>query len=89
MQEKIEKISSRLYANATPYRFKKEKKSYDKGYLKVNLWIDALCIESLEKDIHIQKSFDAKVEKLKKWLDTLQDSEYKEGMRQALSDTGC
>ena len=86
MQEKIEKISSRLYASATPYRFKKEQRSFDKGYLKVNFWIDELCLESLEKDMHIQKSFDARVDKLKRWLDTLQDSEYKEGMRQALSD---
>jgi len=86
MQEKIEKLSSILYSRSTPYRFKKEQGSFDRGYLKVNFWIDELCIESLENDKNIQKSFDEKIEKLKRWLETLQESEYKEGMKKALSD---
>jgi len=88
MQEKIEKLSSILYGHATPYRFKKEQGSFDRGYLKVNFWIDELCLESIENDKKIQKSFDEKVEKLKRWLETLQESEYKEGMLKALHDAG-
>ena len=88
MQEKIEKLSAMIYSYSTPYRFKKEQGSFDRGYLKVNFWMDELCIESLENDKRIQKSFDEKVEKLKRWLETLQESEYKEGMSKALHDAG-
>ena len=88
MQEKIEKLSSNLYIQATPYRFKKAPSRFDKGYLKVNFWIDELCIASLEKDKRIQKGFDEKIEKLKRWLETLENSEYKEGMTKALHDAG-
>ncbi len=88
MQAKIEKISARLYSCSTPYRFKKEQGSFDRGYLKANFWMDELCLESLENDKKIQKSFDAKVEKLKRWLDTLSESDYKAGMIKALRDAG-
>ena len=88
MQEKIEKLSSTLYSHGTPYRFKKVQDSFDRGYLKVNFWIDELCIESLVEDKKIQRNFDEKVERLKQWLETLQESEYKEGMLKALYDAG-
>ena len=88
MQTKIEQLSSKLYSHATPYRFKKVQGSFGRGYLKVNFWIDELCIESLEDDKKIQKSFDERMEKLKRWLETLQESEYKDGMLKALYDAG-
>jgi len=88
MQEKIERLSAKLYVNATPYRFKKEQGRFEKGYIKVNFWIDALCLESLKKDREIQKRFDEKVEKLRRWLETLPESEYKAGMTKALQDIG-
>jgi len=88
MQEKIEKLSARLYANVTPYRFKKEQGRFDRGYIKVNFWIDKLCIESIERDRRIQKEFDEKLQKLKRWFDTLPESEYKAGMKKALKDAG-
>ena len=32
--------------------------------------------------------FDEKVEKLKRWMETIKKSEYKKGMKQALKDAG-
>ena len=89
MQEKIEKLSSILYNRSTPYRFKKEQGSFDRGYLKVNFWMDELCLEALEKDRLIEQEFDEKIEKLKRWMKTVKGSEYKEGMLKALEDAGC
>ena len=54
----------------------------------MNFWMDELCLESIENDKRIQKSFDERVEKLKRWLETLPASEYKEGMIKALRDAG-
>ena len=88
MQEKIEKISSILYNHSTAYRFKKEQGSFDRGYLKVNFWMDKLCLESLAKDRQVNVEFEEKIEKLKRWLETVKDSEYKEGMQKALHDVG-
>ena len=88
MQIKIEKLSSELYIKSTPHRFKKEQNSFDRGYLKVNFWMDELCLESMAKDRQIALEFDAKVEKLKRWMETIKESEYKKGMEQALHDAG-
>jgi len=88
MQTKIEKLSAELYIKSTPHRFKKRQESFDRGYLKVNFWIDELCLESIAKDREIEREFDEKIEKLKRWMETIKTSEYKEGMRQALSDAG-
>lgn len=79
MQSKIEELSSRLYISATPYRFKKDQGSFDRGYLKVNFWMDELCLEALEKDRLIEQEFDEKIEKLKRWMKTVKGSEYKRG----------
>lgn len=88
MQEKIEHLSAKLYVNSTPHRFKKEKNSFDRGYMKVNLWMDALCSDAIAKDRQIVKDFDAMVEKLTHWIETLEESEYKAGMKKALHDAG-
>lgn len=88
MQKKIEHLSAKLYINSTPHRFKKEQNSFDRGYMKVNLWMDALCSEAIAKDRQIVKDFDAMVEKLKCWIETIEESEYKEGMQKALHDAG-
>lgn len=88
MQQKIEDLSSRLYINSTPHRFKKEQNSFDRGYLKVNFWMDELCLESIAKDKQIAIDFDEMIEKLKRWIETIKESEYKEGMKKALKDTG-
>ena len=88
MQEKIERLSSKLYINSTPHRFKKEPNSFDRGYLKVNFWMDELCLESISKDKQIKIDFEATVEKLKRWMETVKESEYKEGMKKALKDAG-
>ena len=88
MQTKIEKLSSELYAKSTPHRFKKEQNSFDRGYLKVNFWMDELCLESIEKDRQIALEFDEKVGKLQRWMETIKESEYKRGMNQALKDAG-
>lgn len=88
MQTKIEKLNAELYIQSTPHRFKKEQNSFDRGYLKVNFWMDELCLESIAKDRQIELEFDDKVEKLKRWMETIKESEYKEGMRQALKDSG-
>ena len=88
MQEKIEELSSKLYINSTPHQFKKEKNSFDRGYLKVNFWMDELCLDSLKRDKQINIDFEAMVEKLKRWIGTIEESEYKEGMKKALKDTG-
>ncbi len=88
MQQKIEKLSSKLYIHSTPHRFKKEPSSFDRGYLKVNFWMDELCIESLNRDKQIAKEFDEMIEKLKRWVNTIEESQYKEGMKKALKDAG-
>ncbi len=88
MQTKIEKLSSELYVQSTAHRFKKEKNSFDRGYLKVNFWMDELCLESITKDRQIALEFDEKVGKLKRWMETIKESEYKRGMLQALKDAG-
>ncbi len=89
MQQKIEKLSTKLYICSTPHRFKKEPSSFDRGYLKVNFWLDELCIESLKKDQQIAKEFDEMIEKLKRWMNTIEESPYKKGMKKALKDAGC
>ena len=88
MQEKIEQLSAKLYINSTPHRFKKEKNSFDRGYMKVSFWMDELCSEAIAKDRQILKDFDAMVEKLKRWIETMEESDYKEGMKKALRDAG-
>ena len=88
MQQKIEDLSTKLYISSTPHRFKKEQNSFDRGYLKVNFWMDELCLESMAKDKQIVIEFDETVEKLKRWMETIKESEYKEGMEQALKDAG-
>ncbi len=88
MQQKIEKLSAQLYIQSTPHRFKKEQNSFDRGYLKVNTWMDALCSEYMNKDREILRDFEASIEKLIAWIETLDDSVYKEGMKKALKDTG-
>ena len=88
MQTKIEKLSSALYIKSTPHRFKKEQNSFDRGYLKVNFWMDELCLESIEKDRQIELEFEEKVAKLQRWMETIKESEYKKGMNQALKDAG-
>lgn len=88
MQQKIEELSSKLYINSTPHRFKKEPGSFDRGYLKVNFWMDELCLDSLNRDKQINIDFEEMVEKLKRWIGTIEESEYKEGMKKALKDAG-
>ena len=88
MQQKIEDLSTKLYINSTPHRFKKEQNSFDRGYLKVNFWMDELCLDSMAKDKQIVIEFDETVEKLKRWMETIKESDYKEGMKQALKDAG-
>ena len=88
MQQKIEDLSTKLYINSTPHRFKKEQNSFDRGYLKVNFWMDELCLDSMAKDKQIVIEFDETVEKLKRWMETVKESDYKEGMEQALKDAG-
>ncbi len=88
MQQKIEDLSTKLYINSTPHRFKKEQNSFDRGYLKVNFWMDELCLDSMAKDKQIIIEFDETVEKLKRWMETIKESDYKEGMKQALKDAG-
>ncbi len=88
MQQKIEKLSSKLYILSTPHRFKKEQNSFDKGYLNVNEWMDKLCCEYIEKDREIISDFESMIEKLKVWVETRGDSAYKEGMKKALKDAG-
>lgn len=88
MQQKIEKLSSRLYILSTPHRFKKEQSSFDRGYLNANDWMDGLCSEYITKDREILRDFEAMMEKLKSWVDARDDSAYKEGMKKALRDAG-
>lgn len=88
MQQKIEKLSAQLYIQSTPHRFKKEQNSFDRGYLKVNTRMDALCSEYISKDREILREFEATVEKLIAWVEARDDSVYKEGMKKALKDAG-
>ena len=88
MQKNIEELSAKLYIYSTKHRFKKEKSSFDKGYLNANTWIDNLCNTYLQKDKQIEVDFEAMMAKLSTWLESRGESPYKEGMNKALNDVG-
>ena len=50
--------------------------------------MDELCLDSLKRDKQISIDFEEMVEKLKRWIETIEESKYKEGMQKALKDAG-
>jgi len=47
-----------------------------------------LCYKHIQKERQLLNDFEAMIEKLQRWVETLDESEYKAGMLKALKDAG-
>jgi len=74
MQKKIESLSSKLYIQATPHKFKETTDRFDHGYLKANGWMSELCYKYIQKERQLLNDFEAMIEKLQRWVETLDES---------------
>lgn len=89
-KEFLEKISSSSYAKSTTYKFKTEKLNLSEKYIDGRLaaydYINNLCFYYLQEEKSIPERFREQVNKQMKQNSCLNDSDYKDGLYDALND---
>jgi len=79
-----------LHTKAAHYKFTKKPGSFDKGYLKINDWLNDLCFYYIQKHKQIakedEKEFSTLIQAHREKIEALSPSEYKEGLLKALTD---
>ena len=88
-KEMLEKMSGLFYARSTHYRYNKHpgfSEKYRDGRLAAYDYISDLCFYFLQEEKHINERFKEHiVEQIDKYS-TMNDSEYKKGLYDALND---
>jgi len=84
------KLNKELYLRGGHYKFAKKPTDFDKGYMKINDWVNDLCFyyikrqEAFEKEIEIE--FKMHVQEQKEKVLSLEPSLYKDGLLKAIDD---
>lgn len=87
-KELLEKISSQCYALTTRYKYAREpnwSEKYSEGQLAALKYIDKLCFYFLQEQKNIPQRFREEIIRQMKQNSCLNDSDYKEGMYDALN----
>ena len=86
----FKQLNKDLYQKSAHYRFAKKPDDFDRGYLKLNDWLNELCwyYISREKDMQRQmdEEFRSLVKKKEKKISELKESAYKQGLKKAVED---
>ncbi|MEA3397785.1 MAG: hypothetical protein U9R05_10025 [Chloroflexota bacterium] len=87
-KELLEKISSHCYVLSTRYRYARAphwSEKYSEGQLAALEYIDKLCFHFLQEEKNIPERFRAEITKQMQQNSCLNDSEYKNGLYDALN----
>lgn len=88
-KELLEKISSHCYVLSTRYRFSRTphwSEKYSEGQLAGLEYIGKLCFHFLQEEKHIPVRFREEILKQMQQHSCLNDSDYKDGLYDALND---
>lgn len=89
-KEFLEMLSTTLYQHKTTYAFSKDKKMdkcYKEGRVRVYEWANALCYEYLKQESMIPKKIkDSIIKKRDTILDTIDDEQTKQGIKDSFED---
>lgn len=88
-KELLEKISGHCYVLSTRYRFARVPRwseKYSEGQLAALEYIDKLCFHFLQEEKNIPERFREEITRQMQQNSCLNDSDYKEGLYDALND---